>query len=45
MKKCILMFALFLLALILSVLMHKEQEIVPSQEALLSEKIASTGQE
>ena len=39
------MFALLLLALILSVLMHKEQEIVPNQDSLLSEEIASsTGQ-
>jgi len=40
------MFALLLLALIISVFMQKEKEIVPNQDSLLSEKIASSiGQE
>ncbi len=42
MKKCILMFALLVLALIISVLMHKEGEIAPNQDLLLSGKIASS---
>lgn len=37
MKKCILMFALLVLALVVAVLMEKDSEIIPNQELLLSD--------
>ncbi len=37
MKKCILMFALLVLALVVAVLIEKDTEIVPNQGQLLSD--------
>ncbi len=37
MKKCILMFALLVLALVVAVLIEKDTEIVPDQGLLLSD--------
>ncbi len=37
MKKCILMFALLVLALVVAILMEKDTEIVPDQGQLLSD--------
>lgn len=37
MKKCILMFTLLVLALVVAILMEKNTENVPDQEQLLSE--------
>ncbi len=37
MKKCILMFTLLVLALVVAILMEKETEIVPDQGQLLSD--------
>ena len=37
MKKCILMFALLVLTLVVAILMEKDYENIPDQEQLLSE--------
>ena len=37
MKKCILMFALLVLTLMVAILMEKDHEIIPDQGQLLSE--------
>ena len=37
MKKCILMFTLLVLALVVAILMEKDTEIVPDQGQLLSD--------
>lgn len=37
MKKCVLMFTLLVLALVVAVLMEKNTENIPDQEQLLSE--------
>ena len=37
MKKCILMFTLLVIAIVVAVLMDKNTEIIPDQEQLLSE--------
>lgn len=37
MKKCILMFAFLVLALVVAILMEKDTEIVPDQGQLLSD--------
>jgi len=37
MKKCILMFALLVIAIVVAVLMEKNTEMIPDQEQLLSE--------
>ena len=37
MKKCILMFTLLVLALVVAILMEKDYENIPDQEQLLSE--------
>ena len=37
MKKCILMFTLLVLALVVAILMEKNTENIPDQEQLLSE--------
>ena len=37
MKKCILMFALLVLSLVVAILMEKDTEIVPDQGQLLSD--------
>jgi len=37
MKKCVLMFTLLVLALVVAVLMEKNTEMIPDQEQLLSD--------
>jgi len=37
MKKCVLMFALLVIAIVVAVLMERNTEIIPDQEQLLSE--------